>query len=132
MSVSQLATTQIWRLTKLRKEKAKIRFQALSEAKALPLKGLYFDGRKDFTLIEERVDTKRYTIKAKEEHLCFIEELGSICITHLSSSFHFLSIIIFKFPRLLSDILKGSQEIFLSFWQLAVTAHLLISDGNPV
>ncbi|GBN82295.1 hypothetical protein AVEN_40926-1 [Araneus ventricosus] len=47
---------------KLRREKAKVRkdlkFQALSEAQALPLKGLYFDGRKDSTLIEERVDTK--------------------------------------------------------------------------
>ncbi|GBO30732.1 hypothetical protein AVEN_245561-1, partial [Araneus ventricosus] len=54
---------------KLRREKAKIRFQALSEAQALPLKGLYFDGRKDSTFIEERVDTKRYTRKAKEERL---------------------------------------------------------------
>ncbi|GBL85549.1 hypothetical protein AVEN_34702-1 [Araneus ventricosus] len=55
---------------KLRREKAKVRkdlkFQALSEAQVLPLKGLYFDGRKDSTLIEERVDTKRYTRKAKE------------------------------------------------------------------
>ncbi|GBM86584.1 hypothetical protein AVEN_165886-1 [Araneus ventricosus] len=36
---------------KLRREKAKVRkdlkFQALSEAQALPLKGLYFNGRKD-------------------------------------------------------------------------------------
>ncbi|GBN66727.1 hypothetical protein AVEN_179966-1 [Araneus ventricosus] len=56
---------------KLRREKAKVRkdlkFQALSKAQALPLKGLYFDGRKDSTLIEARVDTKRYTKKAKEE-----------------------------------------------------------------
>ncbi|GBN62852.1 hypothetical protein AVEN_4927-1 [Araneus ventricosus] len=75
----------------LRREKAKVRkdlkFQALSEAQALPLKGLYFNGRKDSTLIEERVDTKRYTRKAKEEHLCLIEELGSRYITHLSPSF---------------------------------------------
>ncbi|GBN79383.1 hypothetical protein AVEN_17484-1 [Araneus ventricosus] len=75
----------------LRREKAKVRkdlkFQALSEAQALPLKGLYFDGRKDFTFIEERVDTKRYTRKAKNEHLCLIEELGSRYITHLSPSF---------------------------------------------
>ncbi|GBL98450.1 hypothetical protein AVEN_187774-1 [Araneus ventricosus] len=46
---------------KLRREKAEVRkelkFQALSEAQALMLKG--FDGRKDSTLIEERVDTKR-------------------------------------------------------------------------
>ncbi|GBL72648.1 hypothetical protein AVEN_127900-1 [Araneus ventricosus] len=51
---------------KLRREKAKIRFQTLSEAQVLPMKGLYFDGRKDSTMIEERVDTKRYTRKAKE------------------------------------------------------------------
>ncbi|GBM34933.1 hypothetical protein AVEN_41475-1 [Araneus ventricosus] len=54
---------------KLRREKAKVRkdlkCQALSEAQALPLKGLYFDGRKDSTLIEERVDTKRYMRKAR-------------------------------------------------------------------
>ncbi|GBM01095.1 hypothetical protein AVEN_136644-1 [Araneus ventricosus] len=96
---------------KLRREKAKVRkdlkFQALSEAQALPLKGLYFDGRKDSTLIEERVDTKRYTRKAKEERLCLIEELSSRYITHLPPQD--------RFSRLLSDILKGSQEIFLSF-----------------
>ncbi|GBN86644.1 hypothetical protein AVEN_137688-1 [Araneus ventricosus] len=57
---------------KLRREKAKVRkdlkFQALSESQALTLKG--FDGRKDSTLIEERVDTKRYTRKTNEERLC--------------------------------------------------------------
>ncbi|GBN06570.1 hypothetical protein AVEN_13858-1 [Araneus ventricosus] len=75
---------------KLRREKAKIRkeaYQALSEAQALTLKGLYFDGCKDSILIEERVDTKRYTRKAKKEHLCLTEELGSRYITHLSPSF---------------------------------------------
>ncbi|GBM29574.1 hypothetical protein AVEN_206410-1 [Araneus ventricosus] len=117
----------------LRREKAKVRkdlkFQALSEAQALPLKGLYFDGRKDSTLVEERVDTKRYARKAKEEHLCLIEELGSRYITHLSPSFGTAKN---RSPRLLSDILKRSQEIFLNFWQLAVTAHLLKPDGNPV
>ncbi|GBN13632.1 hypothetical protein AVEN_173304-1 [Araneus ventricosus] len=72
---------------KLRREKAKIRFQALSEAQALPLKGLYFDGRKDSTLIEERIDTKIYKRKAKQERLYLIEELGPRYITHLSPSF---------------------------------------------
>ncbi|GBM42622.1 hypothetical protein AVEN_148949-1 [Araneus ventricosus] len=76
---------------KLRREWAKVRkdlkFQALIEAQALPLKGLYFDGRKDSTLIEERVDTKRYTRKAKEKRLCLFEELGSRYITPLSPSF---------------------------------------------
>ncbi|GBM95596.1 hypothetical protein AVEN_122413-1 [Araneus ventricosus] len=76
---------------KLQREKAKVRkdlkSQALSEAQAIPLKGLYFDGRKDSTLIEERVDTKRYTRKSKEERLCLIEELGSRYIIHLSPSF---------------------------------------------
>ncbi|GBL60564.1 hypothetical protein AVEN_187135-1 [Araneus ventricosus] len=76
---------------KLRREKVRVRkdlkSQALSEAQELTLKGLYFDGRKDSTLIEERVDTKRYTRKAKKERLCFIEELGSRYITHLSPSY---------------------------------------------
>ncbi|GBN57330.1 hypothetical protein AVEN_115497-1 [Araneus ventricosus] len=76
---------------KLRREKVKVRkdlkSQALSEAQALTLKGLYFDGCKDSTLIEEKVDTKRYTRKAKKERLCLIEELGSRYITHLSPSF---------------------------------------------
>ncbi|GBO36523.1 hypothetical protein AVEN_88776-1 [Araneus ventricosus] len=76
---------------KLRREKVKVRkdlkSQALSEAQALTLKGLYFDGCKDSTLIEERVDTKRYTRKAKKERLCLIEELGSRYITHLGPSF---------------------------------------------
>ncbi|GBO06432.1 hypothetical protein AVEN_204665-1 [Araneus ventricosus] len=75
----------------LQREKDKVRkdlkFQSLSEVQALPLKGLYFDGRKDSTLIEERVDTKKYTRKAKEERLCLIEELGSCYITYLSPSF---------------------------------------------
>ncbi|GBM26784.1 hypothetical protein AVEN_127744-1 [Araneus ventricosus] len=75
----------------LRRKKAQVRkdlkFQALSEAQALPLKGLYFDDSKDSTLIQEKVDTKRYTRKAKEERLCLIEELGSRYITHLSPSF---------------------------------------------
>ncbi|GBN98849.1 ATP-binding cassette sub-family A member 3 [Araneus ventricosus] len=118
---------------KLIREKAKVRkdleFQALSEAQALPLKGLYFDGRKDSTLVEERVDTKRYSRKAKEESLCLIEYVGSRYITHLSPSFGTAKN---RFPRLLSDILKGSEEIFLNFWQLAVTAHLLKPAGNPV
>ncbi|GBM94018.1 hypothetical protein AVEN_224774-1 [Araneus ventricosus] len=72
---------------KLRREKAKIRFQASSKAQSLPLKGLYFDGRKDSGEIEDRVDTKKYTRKAKEEHLCLIKELGSRYITPLSPSF---------------------------------------------
>ncbi|GBN61869.1 hypothetical protein AVEN_129069-1, partial [Araneus ventricosus] len=76
---------------KLRRKKVKVRkdlkSQALSEAQALTLKGLYFDGCKDSTLIEERGDTKRYTRKAKKERLCLIEELGSRYITHLNPSF---------------------------------------------
>ncbi|GBM36679.1 hypothetical protein AVEN_221949-1 [Araneus ventricosus] len=89
---------------KLRREKAKIRFQALSEAKALPLKGRYFDGRKDFTLIEERLDTKRYAIKAKEEHLRLIEELVSGYITHFSTSFDTAKQIIEYFKGITRDL----------------------------
>ncbi|GBL86236.1 hypothetical protein AVEN_131969-1 [Araneus ventricosus] len=76
---------------KLRREKTKVRkdlkFQALSEAQALPLKWLYFDGSKDTTSIEERVDTKRYKRKAEKKHLSLIEEPDSGYITQFGPSF---------------------------------------------
>ncbi|GBN55367.1 hypothetical protein AVEN_208338-1 [Araneus ventricosus] len=117
---------------KLRREKAKVRkdlkFQALSEAQALPLKGLYFEGRKDSTLIEERVNTKRYTRKAKEERLCLIEELRSRYITHLSPSFGTA----IQISEIIIGYFEGITRDRSQIWQLAVTAHLLIPDGNPV
>ncbi|GBM03726.1 hypothetical protein AVEN_134946-1 [Araneus ventricosus] len=126
---------------KLRRERAKFRFQALSEAKALPLKGLYFDSRKDFTLIEERVDTKRYTIKAKEEHLCLIEELGSRYITHLSPSFgtakQISATIIGYFKgitRALSQLLAiGCDDTTFNIgWKSGVIRRLELKLGKPL
>ncbi|GBO25113.1 hypothetical protein AVEN_191339-1, partial [Araneus ventricosus] len=114
---------------KLRREKAKVRknlkFQALSEAQALTLKGLYFDGCKDSTLIEERVDTKIFKRKAKKERLCLIEELGSRYITHLNPSFG-------TTKQISATIIGYFEGITRDLSQLAVTAHLLIPDGNPV
>ncbi|GBN50888.1 hypothetical protein AVEN_140979-1 [Araneus ventricosus] len=84
--VLQMIHTYLGKYTNLKKS-YKSDNTILSEAQVLPLKGLYFHGRKDSTLIEERVDTKRYTTKAKEEHLSLIEEPGSRYITPLSPSF---------------------------------------------
>ncbi|GBN19245.1 hypothetical protein AVEN_31025-1 [Araneus ventricosus] len=109
---------------KLRREKAKVRkdlkFQALSEAQALTLKGLYFDGCKDSTLIEEKVDTKRYTRKAKKERLYLIEELGSRYITHLSPSF--------GTPKQISATIIGYFERMTRFSQLLAIG----CDGTSV
>ncbi|GBL86082.1 hypothetical protein AVEN_238929-1 [Araneus ventricosus] len=74
---------------KLRREKVKVRkdlkSQALSEAQALTLKGLYFDGCKDSTLIEEKVDTKRKSgvIRRLELKLCKPLQ-WVICLPHFN------------------------------------------------
>ncbi|GBM35405.1 hypothetical protein AVEN_19905-1 [Araneus ventricosus] len=126
---------------KLRREKAKIRFQALSEAQALPLKGLYFDGRKDSTLIEERVDTKRYTRKAKEERLCLIEELGSRYIIHLSPSFgtakQISATIIGYFKGITRDLSQllaiGCDGTYVNIgWKSGVIRCLELKLGKPL
>ncbi|GBM40322.1 hypothetical protein AVEN_23886-1 [Araneus ventricosus] len=120
---------------------AKIRFQALSEAQALPLKGLHFDGRKDSTWIEERVDTKRYTRKAKEERLCLIEELGSRYIIHLSPSFgtaiQISSIIIGYFKGITRDLSQllaiGCDGTSVNIgWKSGVIRCLELKLGKPL
>ncbi|GBN07805.1 hypothetical protein AVEN_240194-1, partial [Araneus ventricosus] len=117
---------------KLRRENSKVRkdlkFQTLSEAQELPLKGLYFDGRKDSTLIEERVDTKRYTRKAKEERVCLIEELGSRYITHLSPLFGTTE----QISATIIGYFEGITRYLSQLLALGCDAHLLIPDGNPV
>ncbi|GBN80508.1 hypothetical protein AVEN_269461-1, partial [Araneus ventricosus] len=126
---------------KLRREKAKIRFQASSKDQALLLKGLYFDGRKDSTLIEDRVDTKKYTRKAKEEHLCLIEELGSRYITPLSPSFgttkQISATIIGYFKGITRDLSQllaiGCDGTFVNIgWKSGVTQCLELKLGKPL
>ncbi|XP_053967743.1 uncharacterized protein LOC128869586 [Anastrepha ludens] len=86
---------------KIRREKSKIRKALQQEPKTMSeaLTSLYFDGRKDETLYQEEVGSKRYRKTRKEEHVSIIMEPGSQYITHVTP---------------ISDTSKGITESMIS------------------
>lgn len=48
------------------------------------IKGLYFDGRKDVTMIQEKEGNKFYRKTVSEEHICLIEEPESRYLGHVT------------------------------------------------
>lgn len=51
-----------------------------------PLRVLYFDGRKDGTLIIEKLKSKQFRRTKKEEHYSILQEPGSAFVGHVSPS----------------------------------------------
>ena len=49
-----------------------------SKEKYNPLQGLYFDGRKDKSLVVEKRKSKRFRRTIKEEHYSILQEPGSV------------------------------------------------------
>lgn len=74
--------------SKIRREKkAKRReLQNQSIEERNPLQGLYFDGRKDNTLVIENVNQKHFRRTIKEEHYSIIQEPGSVYVGHVTPS----------------------------------------------
>lgn len=71
--------------SKIRKEKIKIRKQLFKEDfRNRVVYGIYFDGRKDNTLVEEKIGSKMYRRERKEEHISLISEPGSQYIGHVT------------------------------------------------
>jgi len=74
--------------SKVRRERSKTR-EALQDRESTAgrkVRALYFDGRKDDTLANE-VDEKSgkmYKRLRKEEHISFMEEPGSVYLSHVS------------------------------------------------
>lgn len=71
---------------KIRRQRRKARssLQTALMSKPLKLRGLYFDGRKDKTLTQERTGSKHYRKIITEEHYTLIQEPGSEYIGHIS------------------------------------------------
>ena len=72
--------------TKIRREKEKVVKKIEKDSSREKLKSLYFDGRKDDTKIQTKIENKFYRTIQKEEHITLLEEPGSKYITHLSPS----------------------------------------------
>lgn len=69
---------------KVRREKQNVRNTLSNKSDEFPLKGLYFDGRKDDTLVIDVAHSKRFRRVKKEEHYSLIQEPGSIYIGHVA------------------------------------------------
>lgn len=78
--------SQVVDKNKVRKEKERNRTELQTEIKHEALKGLYFDGRKDKTLMMEKLHAKYFRRAKKEEHYSLIQEPGSLYIGHVSPS----------------------------------------------
>ncbi|CAH0551078.1 unnamed protein product [Brassicogethes aeneus] len=78
-------TSKVVDKNKVRRSRQKIRteLQANDDFQNKPLKGLYFDGRKDNTLRQEKVGNKYYRKTVKEEHLSLLQEPESVYIGHI-------------------------------------------------
>lgn len=73
---------------KIRREKKAIRreFQNQSTEERNLLQGLYFDGRKDNTLVIEKVNQKHFRRTIQEEHYSIIQEPRSVYVGHVTPS----------------------------------------------
>ncbi|XP_031339105.1 uncharacterized protein LOC116167737 isoform X3 [Photinus pyralis] len=83
--ISQKDKSKIIDRSKLRRERQKMRedLQKLENPDS-PLLGLYFDGRKDKTIIQEERGNKRYRKTITEEHIVLLAEPGSRYIGHVT------------------------------------------------
>lgn len=100
--VTETDTSNVVDRHKIRRERKKIRteYQQKNETLLEPLKGLYFDGRKDQTLTQKSVGGKMYQKIVLEEHITMIKEPGSKYLGHIaptSSSALGISQMMFQF-----------------------------------
>src|ERR1700761_1588504 len=72
--------------SKLRRERKKLRVELYSEAadSEANLRGLYFDGRNDKTLVQEEIEGKLHRKVVLEEHIVLLEEPGSKYLGHIA------------------------------------------------
>uniref|UniRef100_A0A1B6KM51 Uncharacterized protein n=1 Tax=Graphocephala atropunctata TaxID=36148 RepID=A0A1B6KM51_9HEMI len=71
---------------KIRRGKKVIRteLQVQNPAELNTFQGLYFDGRKDDTIVIEKVNLKHFRRVTKEEHYSIIQEPGSVYVSHVT------------------------------------------------
>ena len=83
--ISKTDTSKVIDRYKIRREKSSARkkLQEHQLDSSEPY-GLYFDGRKDNTLVIERIESKQFRRTVKEEHYSLIKEPGSEYIGHVS------------------------------------------------
>lgn len=84
--ISKKDTSLVIDKNKVRREKKKARKAAVEELRQLTVtkKGIYFDGRKDSTIYQEKIGFKMYRRIKKEEHITIVLEPGGIYFGHIT------------------------------------------------
>ena len=83
VAVSSQDTSEVVHRNKIRRARQKKR-SSLKDKGPSTARGIYFDGRKDLTLKEEKKGEKCYRKKVLEEHITLVVEPGSQYIGHYS------------------------------------------------
>ena len=82
--INQGNKSQVIDRSKVRRERHKYR-NDLTDDSSTPFPGLYFDGRKDRTMVQEKMaDGKLHRQITSEEHISIVFEPGSSYFTHVS------------------------------------------------
>ena len=82
--VSNQDTSDIVDRNKVRRARQKKRLSFQNDKESVKVRGIYFDGRKDQTVISKRIGSKCYQKMVREENMTLVEEPGSKFIGHYS------------------------------------------------
>lgn len=72
--------------SKIFREKCRLQKELLIPNSNEFITGLYFDGRRDKTLCNEKINNKYYKRTVIEDHISFVQEPGSSYLGHTTSS----------------------------------------------
>ncbi|GBO28230.1 hypothetical protein AVEN_152670-1 [Araneus ventricosus] len=83
--ISEKDTSLVIDKSKIKREKQKTR-QSIGQImnRLIVTKGIYFDGRRDNTIFQEKIGTKIYRRIRKEEHISVIREPGGQYVGHVT------------------------------------------------
>lgn len=82
--VSKDTQSKVIDRSKLRRERRKVRLQLNSTQVIQSLYAIYFDGRKDKTIVQEKKGSSYYRTVVVEEHIVLLSEPGSVYIGHVT------------------------------------------------
>lgn len=141
--VTETDTSKVVDRYKIRREKSRNRsnLQAKIQQDSNNVRGIYFDGRKDDTLVIEKIESKHFRRTRKEEHYSIIQEPGSIYLGHVApksgSAKDIASTIISYFTE--KDISLEHLDIIgcdgtntNTGWKSGVIRQLEVQSGRPL
>ena len=84
--IHSLDTSMVIDRNKIRRQRKRTRKEIVETAKGGHLHGLYFDGRKDRTLINEKEGHKFYRRTITEEHIALVQQPEGTFVGHITPS----------------------------------------------